>query len=468
MKRSVTTLLALVLLLLTPGLTQASEGLGISISFERSEQTDAEIAGSVWIGIEQGEQATRTILVESLSSDTVQQLEFEILDRIRVDGESQTDFSKPGFVTPWVSFDPPAPLLQPGETVAITMTVRVPEGAAEQAHESILRVLAGAVDGAVESDSDAPTQAIVGTKVAISAGMWLGVGDALDLAPDFEISGIDGVLVDGTNYVRIFFENTGIMPIRPTGAFQLSDPSFLDRVFEPVDFQAGEILSDETGFVDVPVEPDVVDGFYRAFVTAQSGTVRKTRLFEGEIVFDDPNQLSIPDILLRSVFFVLAAIGLVVGVRMLRRPKDKGGSPTSESEPRSPRRPRAPKSPRKVAKEPDPLVELQLTIARMEKQLEEMNREAPKPVRATNRGKPATASKSAAKAKTPPRAKPENSVAAKPKPATKQVVSSTAKSSATKSATTKKPASPTKPKPAAPKPTSTTTRVRAAKNKTQS
>jgi hypothetical protein len=441
MRRLLAALLALVLV---PGIALGSEGLGISVSFERSEQTDAELAGSVWVGVEPGAQATRTITIESLSSDTAQQLEFEIFDQIRVDGVSETDFSQPGFITPWVSFEPANPILPPGESVSVEMTLTIPLGAEEQAYETVLRVLGGAVDLETAADPNAPTQAIVGTKIAIDSGMWVGIGDALSLAPDFEITGVDGALIDESNFVRIFFQNTGIMPIRPIGTFQLSDPSFAERVFVPVEFRGPEILSGSFGYVDVPVEPDVVDGFYRTFVTAQSGTVRKTQLFEGELVFDDPDALSIPEVAIRIGMFVLAALGLVFGVRLLR----SGSRTPATKSSKAPRAAKPPKLSRAAAAQPalpespDALELLRQMVEKLESQQVEIRKlaesvpgkPAPRATRPKTSTKP-TAAKPKAKAQTLPKTSAPKTTVVR-KPATKEAAAKSAPK--TRSSTAKK------------------------------
>ena len=295
----------------------ASPGLGISVSIEESDQTDAELAGSIWIGGEQGETKIRTINIRSLSSDTDQQISFEVLDQIRVDGVPQTDFSQPSFLTEWITFEPESPVIAPGETVSVEMRLAIPLDAQDRAHEAVLRVLASGLSIPEGESENVGTQAIVGTRIAIPSEMWVGVGDALDLEPAFEITGVDGVLLDDQRFVRVFIDNTGLVPIRPVGTIQLSDPAFAERIFEPVDFRMSDVIAGEVGFVDVPVADDVVDGFYRTFVTAQSGTVRNTRLFEGQLVFDDPNALSIPDLLIRIGLFIFASLGLVFGYRMI-------------------------------------------------------------------------------------------------------------------------------------------------------
>jgi len=355
-----------VLVALVPIVSYSLPGLGISISFVNDGPTDAERAGSLWVGVEQGESVTRTMNIRSLSDDTTQALEFEIFDIIRTDAGKVTDYSKPSRLTPWLVVSPESAKVGPGETITVTLTFSAPEDAQDEAFDAVLRVLASGEDSAQESD-ETGTKAIVKTKLAIEANLWLGVGDALTLEPNFEIESVDGALIDDKKYIRIFFRNNGIVSIQPAGRFQLSDPVFVDRIFEPVDFEAQEILAGQLGFVDVPVPDDLIDGVYRSFVTAQSGSVRKTQLFEGELVFDDPSALSIPDVAIRIGIFVLAALGLVFGVRLLR-------SSSRAPEPKEPRPSRFSKrgtASRKVSAEA-PAAESQATLDLLRQMVEKL------------------------------------------------------------------------------------------------
>jgi hypothetical protein len=308
----------------------AVPGLGISVSFEKADQTDAEMTGSIWAGGDQGAQLTRTILVQSLSDNVTQAISFEIYDQILVNDEITTDTSIPSRISDWVTFSPAEPIVRPGGEVRVNMTIDIPADAPDGAFDATLRVMAGSVENLEEIGNDSNgVQAVVGTRLAMDSGMWLGVGDALDLMPNFEIIGVDGVLLEGTKYVRVFFENTGLVPLRLSGRLQLADVAFAELVYDPVDFLVPQIRTNQQGYVDVPVQQQLEDGFYRSFVLAQHGGVRKTEIFEGEIVFDDPNLLTLPDFLLRGALLVVALGALVFGYRMIRSPR-KGGdsSPT--------------------------------------------------------------------------------------------------------------------------------------------
>ena len=406
-KKIVSGLVAVLALLLSlvPMVSYSLPGLGISISLVNDGPTDAERSGSLWVGVEQGQSVTRTINIRSLSDDTTQSLEFELYDIIRTDGEKVTDYAQPSKLTPWLVVSPDSPEVEPGETISVTLTFTAPEDASDAAFDAVLRVLASAV-ALEDTDEDDGTKAIVKTKLAIEANLWLGVGDALTLEPNFEIESVDGALIDGRKFIRIFIKNNGLVTIEPTGRFQLSDPAFVERVFEPVDFESKEILSSQLGFVDVPVPDDVVDGIYRSFVTAQSGSVRKTQLFEGQIVFDDPNALSISDLAIRIGIFIIAALGLVLGVRLLRA-KPKKPSETQSGD---------------AASSEDAVERLRQTVERLEAQLVEINngsvatkpktpatsarsRVATKPAAAINKA-PSQPAVKAAVSKKPPGTKP--------------------------------------------------------------
>ena len=420
---------------LVPMVGYSLPGLGISISFVNDGPTDAERAGSLWVGVEQGESVTRTMNIKSLSDDTTQSLEFELFDIIRVDDGKVTDYTQPSKLTPWLVVSPLAPEVGPGETISVTLTFSAPEDSRDEAFDAVLRVLASGVD-IDDVDAEGGTKAIVKTKLAIEANLWLGVGDALTLEPNFEIESVDGALIDEQKYIRIFFRNNGIVAIEPEGRFQLSDPAFVDRIFEPIDFEAEEILAGQLGFVDVPISEDVIDGVYRSFVTAQSGSVRKTQLFEGEIVFDDPNALSIPELAIRIGMFVIAALGLVFGVRMLR----SSSKTPAINKPKAPRAAKVPKPSKLSRAEPtqtalpesqDALELLRQMVEKLESQQVEIRKLAEsvpvKPAARTvrkNASAKASASPAKAKVQSLPKEAASKTTVVK-KTATKEAVAST-------------------------------------------
>lgn len=390
----------------------SGSGLGISLSFEKSDQTDAESSGRIWGGGEAGTTFERVMIIDSLSDDTEQQISFEVYDQVTENDETSIDFTQPSRITDWVIFEPATPILQPGEKQTVKITFNIPPGTRDGAFNASIRTLSSAADTSAELDPNAGTQAVIGTRIAIDTKVWLGVGDALALAPSFEIIGVDGALIGDEKFVRVFFENTGISPIQPSGRFQLSDPNFVDRIFEPVDFQMREIAGGQVSYTDIPVSLDLADGFFRAFVTAQEGEVRITRLFEADLVFDDPNKLEISDLAIRIAGFVLAALGLVFGVRLIRGSGQKVAKEPKEPRSSQPARAKVIRPPRKLLKlrsEPeatkaeDPMEAIQAAIARMERQFQELNQEI-----ATSKPAPRRKPSARPKASSAPQTKPQS------------------------------------------------------------
>lgn len=452
----------------------SATGLGLVISFEPTGETDAESSGRIWGGGEAGTSFTRVMNIQSLSTDTTQEISFEINDQITENDTSFIDYNTRSRIADWIAFEPASPVIKPGESLRVTVTFTIPPGARDGAFNANIRTFSTAAFDLDAEDSNAGTQAVIGTRLALDARVWLGVGDALALAPKFDIAGVDGALINQEKFVRVFFENTGISPVAPVGRFQLSDPNFVDRVFDPVDFRMPEIRGGEVAYTDIPVPADLEDGFFRVFVTAQYEEVRITRLFEANLVFDDPNNLSIPDLALRIAGFVLAALGLVFGVRLIRGEKGK------ENAVRKPRnRPSRLLRGKALPTPPEESLEaIQAAIARMERQFQELNKElaaatktpptrkAPVKAKAVAKPKPLSATAIKPKPARSPAAQAATKAAVKPAPK-KAATASIEKKPAKKAVAAKSPASPVKPKTPVAKPRTRATASKPASKKTE-
>lgn len=469
-KRLITALVLLVGLTFAVVPIASASGLGLVVSFEPTGETDAESSGRIWGGGEAGTSFTRVMNIQSLSTDTVQEISFEINDQVTENDTSFIDFNSPSRISDWIVFDPAAPELKPGESVRVNITFNIPPGTSDGAFNANIRTFSTAAVNPTPEASDAGTQAVIGTRLALDSRVWLGVGDSLALAPKFDITGVDGALINQEKFVRVFFENTGITPVAPVGRFQISDPNFVDRVFDPVDFKMPEIRGGDVAFTDIPVEAYLEDGYFRVFVTAQSGEVRISRLFEADLVFDDPNKLSIPDLALRITGFVIAALGLVLGVRLIRGGKGKG------KEARKPRAQRSRFLRKQPAQAPAPAEEsleaIQAALARMEQKFQELNRELAAATKAPPKGKAPIKAKSVAKPKSvSPTSQPTTKkVASKPadkKAATTRTAKTPANTTEKKVAASRSTATPVRPKPPVVKPRASATANKPAAKKTE-
>lgn len=324
-KQLITT--ALILGLSLFGLSaQADESLGIGVQVVESSQGDLSMGNRAWFGIEPGQQGSVVFRVSS-QSDLDQTVTYEVFDKTITNGVSQPDTSKLSETAQWLSFEPAVAVVPARGTREIEMTYDIPEDAPEEAFDAVLRVLA---TGETETeDSVAGSKAVLGSAVGVDIDVWLGVGSAVSLLPNFDIRDVQGVILPQGRFLRVEFENLGTIPLSLRGSVQFADPVLVERSFEPTNFVGRIIPSGETGYVDVPVIEEITDGNWNVFVSANQSQVRQTRLFEKEIIFAAPTEGEIPWGAIQLALIALFSLLTVFGLRKMFR-----SSPTSETKPR--------------------------------------------------------------------------------------------------------------------------------------
>jgi hypothetical protein len=318
-------LIALVLsflVVLFSGALARADSLGISVAIVPYVNESGLSGGGndrLWFPIEPGQSLTREIRVTSYS-ELRQVVSVQLFDYVTENGVRSTDFSSPSGIFDWVGEDAiEGVLVEPGETITLPIPLAVPSDAAQRAYEGTLRVLATEFDDGVEEEQEGGVRAIVQGAVAIDLAFWVGVGDALTLLPSFDIVDIEGVLLEDLKYLRIYFENTGLSPVRLRGSAQFSDPQFAERVYDPASYVSPQISPGERGFADVLINQEIIDGDWSVFVLAEQDGIRQTRLFEGNLRFAAPG--SVPNwvwVVLQIAIGLLSLAGAVFGLRALR------------------------------------------------------------------------------------------------------------------------------------------------------
>jgi len=262
-------------------------GVGVEILPTQSDNPAQLGANSeLWFAIAPGQTAQRKFRVVS-TSDIAQRASFELWQLVVVDGERTIDRTARSPSEQWVSFDPPTLELEPQARQEVTMTYVIPADAEPAVYESYLRIVVSARDAPVPEANDAGVQAVIQGALAFRKSVWLGIGDAANLATDFEIRGVAGWLTDkNEKAVRVLITNTGGTPIRPTGSVQLADPLFASNTFGPFEFRTNTINPGDSAYGDAIVDPAITDGRWSIFVQATQGSIRKTAKFDQEIRFD--------------------------------------------------------------------------------------------------------------------------------------------------------------------------------------
>jgi competence protein ComEA len=262
-------------------------GIGVEILPTQSDNPAQLGANSeMWFAIEPGQSAQRQFRIIS-TSDIVQSVVFELWQVTIVDGEPIIDRTTRSPSEEWVTFNPPKINLEPRGRQDVTMTYTIPANTEPAVFESYLRILVSARDAPVDENPNAGVQAVIQGALAFRKSVWLGIGDAANLATDLEISGIAGWLTDkNEKAVRVLITNTGNTPIRPTGSVQIADPLFADNTFGPFEFRTNSINPGDSAYGDAIVDPAITDGRWSLFVQATQGSIRKTAKFDQEIRFD--------------------------------------------------------------------------------------------------------------------------------------------------------------------------------------
>ena len=262
-------------------------GIGVEIVPTQSDNPAQLGANSeMWFAIEPGQSAQRQFRIIS-TSDIVQSVVFELWQVTVVDGEPMIDRTTRSPSEEWVTFNPPKINLEPRARQDVTMTYTIPANTEPAVFESYLRILVSARDAPVDENPNAGVQAVIQGALAFRKSVWLGIGDAANLATDLEISGVAGWLTDkNEKAVRVLITNTGNTPIRPTGSVQIADPLFADNTFGPFEFRTNSINPGDSAYGDAIVDPTITDGRWSLFVQATQGSIRKTAKFDQEIRFD--------------------------------------------------------------------------------------------------------------------------------------------------------------------------------------
>ena len=262
-------------------------GIGVEILPTQSDNPAQLGANSeMWFAIEPGQSAQRQFRIIS-TSDIVQSVVFELWQVTVVDGEPIIDRTTRSPSEEWVTFNPPKINLEPRARQDVTMTYTIPANTEPAVFESYLRILVSARDAPVDENPNAGVQAVIQGALAFRKSVWLGIGDAANLATDLEISGVAGWLTDkNEKAVRVLITNTGNTPIRPIGSVQIADPLFADNTFGPFEFRTNSINPGDSAYGDAIVDPAITDGRWSLFVQATQGSIRKTAKFDQEIRFD--------------------------------------------------------------------------------------------------------------------------------------------------------------------------------------
>lgn len=313
------------LLLPSHGASADGDDLGAGLTVvPTNDGTDADLGGNnrLWFNSAPGGTATRKFVLTSQSL-VEQTASFEILNLLVVDGTAQIDPGGTSAIKDWVSFDPPTAVLPPQGNIEVTMRIQVPADAETGQYRAYLRVGLSLAGEAVPDPAVQGPAAVVKNVLAFAQDVWLGVGaaDGEPLVTDFEIDGVQGILdaATGNKFLRIRFSNVGQTPLGIEGSVELRNQDFDNLNIGPLNYNTGQILPGERGFVDVELAQDTIEGRWQVLVRALQGQILKTEVFEEDLRFViGGSESSTRAFVVRIGIFLLGVVLLFVSVRLLR------------------------------------------------------------------------------------------------------------------------------------------------------
>jgi len=303
--------------------------LGIGVFLTPGEDANGdglEQTNRLWFALEPGNSLSRTLKVSSTSVVTQNVSLSTVAASREGDGRLRQEPAREDPLKDWFTFSPREFSLSPGGSQDVKITVTAPLDASAGMTENYVRVLAA---GAAKSDA----QYQIPTAVAFVQDAMVTVGDASQLQLDFSILDVEGFKGEGGPTLRVYFQNTGGVPISLTGTVQLASLDFEGVRSPTIDFRTPVILPDNGGYADVPMADPVAAGRWRVFVAAFQGSYQKSATFERNLTFDtEPNG---PDVsrdwdIQRMLIILLSLALLGFAVRNL---KGQSGVAAKKSEP---------------------------------------------------------------------------------------------------------------------------------------
>jgi hypothetical protein len=346
--------LALIVFCFFGGLPAQGATLGISVNVDaQSDDSNRSSSKEIWFLGDQGSEITRKITVGG-QNDIAQNLELRFYEAEIVNGEKnyqQTELSK---AQDWFRFTDESPSVEPGEVKTFEIVATIPPNAREELLEGLMLVIATAKDEVEVDNPEGGAVGIIAAEAGIGIPFKLAIGDMSALKPMFSIQDVEGVLIDGEKHLRTFFRNEGTVPIILAGSLQLSDAVFPDRLFGPYEYRSREIAAGALGFIDIVADPDIVEGNYSAYVTAEQLGVNESRVFDVYIEYLSPGTLRFWDLAPWIGLVLVSGILMVIGIRLFRSPSRQDAdleTPTKPKKPKKTAKTKKPKKPKKLKTE---------------------------------------------------------------------------------------------------------------------
>jgi hypothetical protein len=280
----------------------------------------------LWIVAAPGEKSVRSFTVANTSSKRIE-VNLKVGGAQILDGTISYDKDAKLRSEGFASFSENPVALSPNEQKIVKVTFAAPGGAESFAEDGYL---VASVAGKDVSSKNG-LQVVIPTVYQYAYPMFVGVGSYAEFRSNFEILDVDGYINSKGNALRVFFKNTGKIPILLKGDVSFQDATFGGPVLGPFDFSTSRVSPGQTAFAAIQLPETITETKWKIFTKATVGINTKTREFEKDLSFTG---ISIFTRFIQIFLAVISILGLLWSWRQFR-PSRRKGDQESADEPKS-------------------------------------------------------------------------------------------------------------------------------------
>lgn len=280
----------------------------------------------LWIVAAPGEKSVRSFTVANTSSKRIE-VNLKVGGAQILDGTISYDKDAKLRSEGFASFSENPVALSPNEQKIVKVTFAAPGGAESFAEDGYL---VASVAGKDVSSKNG-LQVVIPTVYQYAYPMFVGVGSYAEFRSNFEILDVDGYINSKGNALRVFFKNTGKIPILLKGDVSFQDATFGGPVLGPFDFSTSRVSPGQTAFAAIQLPATITETKWKIFTKATVGINTKTREFEKNLSFTG---ISIFTRFIQIFLAVISILGLLWSWRQFR-PSRRKGDQESADEPKS-------------------------------------------------------------------------------------------------------------------------------------
>jgi len=319
-RRTLGSLLALLLTTTGPAIAFASGNLGVAVQVlpalnEPTSSSDPHSTNLTFL-LKPGESASRVLQVQN-TGNVPGKFSLRLAYSHLVNGVPVFDETKASEIEPWFSLGNSTLVIPPGSTANTSVKLSIPKGTPIGIHEGTIFITADPVNA---TSGTKGSKAVIKSNVRIALSFFLGIGDTSQIVTLFAIEGVSESFLNAQPLLLVRIRNTGKLPIAPSGSIVLEDPHHIFTVGAPITFNSGTIEPGLVSEVAVPLPRTIPEGSWSALTTVNQGTVQQSQ--RQMIIIHKVKPKNFLGILFKIILVLIFSLLVIFGLTLLRRKSD--------------------------------------------------------------------------------------------------------------------------------------------------